>query len=92
MSYYGLEFVKEVGRPYITIGSIRNVSHVSGESLKQALKSIRARQHRILLNRGNREFHTTCIKLKDLPALNVALGNKIDKLVEDLMNEYRTLL
>lgn len=92
MSYYGLEFVKDVGRPYITIGSIRNVSQVSGETLKIAMKKIRARQHRILLHRGDRKFHTTCIRLKDLPALNTALGNKIDNLVEDLLNEYRNLL
>lgn len=92
MSYYGLEFIKDVGRPYVTIGSIRNVSQASGEDLKAAMKKIRARSHRILVHRGNRKFHTTCIRLKDLPALNAELGNKIDPLVEDLLKEYRNLL
>lgn len=92
MSYHGLEFIKDVGRPYISIGSVRNVSGVSGEELKAAIKTIRMRSHRILVSRGNREFHTTCIRLKDLPALDKQLGGRMTSLVEDLLNEYRDLL
>lgn len=92
MSYYGLEFVKDIGRPYIVISSIRNTAAVPGTEVKQALKTLRVRQHRLLLQRGNREFHANCIRLKDLSAVDKQLGSKLAGLVEKLLNEYRNLL
>lgn len=92
MSFHGLEFVKDIGRPYIVISSIRNTSALPGATVKEAIKSLRVRQHRLLVLRGNREFHANCIRLKDLPAVDQKLGGKLAGLVEDLLNEYRNYL
>lgn len=92
MSYHGLEFVKDIGRPYIVISSIRNTAAVPGADVKAAIKSLRVRQHRLLVQRGTREFHANCIRLKDLAAVNNQLGGQITGIVEDLLNEYRNYL
>lgn len=93
MSFYGLQLIKDTKRPYVSVGSIRNVMGFSGDEVKQALKDIRVREHRILVTWASRKFHTTCIRLKDLPAVDKQLGGKLpDGLVEDLFNEYRKLL
>jgi len=88
MSFHGLQLIKDTKRPYVSVGSIRNVMGFSGDEVKQALKNIRVREHRILVTWASRQFHTTCIRLKDQQ-----LGGKLPNgLVEDLFNEYRKLL
>jgi hypothetical protein len=92
MSFRGLQLIRDLNTPYLSIGSIRNTANVSGTEIKQALTAIRVRQHRVLVSWGTREFHTTCIRLKDLPAVDKQLGGKLGTLVEEIFNEYRNLI
>lgn len=93
MSFRGLQLIRDVNKPYISLGSIRNTANVAGEEIKSALKAIRVREHRVLVSWGTRQFHTTCIRLKDLAALDEQLGRKLPAgLVEEISTEYRNLI
>lgn len=93
MSFRGLQLINDFGHPFISLSSIRNTAEIEGETLKAAMKSIRMREHRIFITWGKRKFHTNCIRLKDLPALNLQLGGKLSgELVDEISTEYRNLI
>lgn len=93
MSFRGLQLIRDSRRPYISIGSIRNVAGIEGSELKAAMSKIRMREHRIFVTWATRKFHTTCIHLKDLPLLAAELNGKIpDKLVKEITKDYKELL
>lgn len=93
MSFRGLQLIKDRRKPFISLSSIRNLTEISGEDLKIALMASEVREHRIFVSWGNRSFKTTCIRLKDLSALNEKLSSKVSQeLVEEISTEYRNLI
>ena len=93
MSFRGLQLVQERRRPFITLSSIRNLSTITGEILKDALKCQKIRTHRIFISWGMREFHTTCIRLQDLDLLNQSLQGAIPPdLITEINKDYRNII
>lgn len=93
MSFRGLQLVRERRRPYITVSSIRNLSELGGDAIKDALNSAKVKSHRIFISWGIREFNTACIRLEDLPALNQKLENAIpEALITEILEDYRNII
>lgn len=93
MSFRGLQLVRERKRPFITLSSIRNLSNVGGEVLKAALKATKITSHRVVISWGQREFHTSCIRLEDLPALNEKLEHALpEPLITEILEDYRKIV
>lgn len=93
MSFRGLQLVQDRRRPFITLSSIRNLSEMGGDIVKEAMKLAGIRPHRVFISWGMREFHTTCIRLQDLPTLNEKLNGTLpSELVTEITEDYRNLV